>query len=131
MTVSSVYVGVLADDPAREYTVNGAPVARFPLSCVVPPEAARYAGNVAVTVETDGELAELVLRDLRAGDRLLVVGDLAVSPPDPGRHGATDLYVRARHVGLDVTSTGWHRDHPMPPAAAVLEERTADPSVHW
>lgn len=130
MTVSSVYVGVLADGPAHEFTVDGAPVARFPLSCPVPPEAGRYAGNVAVTVAAAGELAELVLRELRTGDRLLVVGDLAVSQPDPARHGATDLYVRARHIGLDVTSTGWHRDHSMPPAA-VAAEQPADPSFHW
>lgn len=130
MTVSSVYVGVIADGPAREYTVDGAPVARFPLSCDVLPDPGRYAGNVAVTVEVAGELAERVLRDLRGGDRLLVVGELAASPPDPFRRGATDLYVRAHHIGLDVTSTGWHRDRPAPPAVPAANA-SADPSVHW
>jgi single-stranded DNA-binding protein len=136
MTVSSVFVGVLADGPAREYTMDGAPVARFPLSCPVPPGMGRYVERgteqVSVTVEASDELAELVLRELRAGDRLVVVGGLAVSQPDPGRHGATDLYVRASRIGLDVTSTGWHRDHTAgPPAVDAVRRTDVGARFHW
>ncbi|GAA3517358.1 single-stranded DNA-binding protein [Actinocatenispora rupis] len=133
MSVSSLYVGRIPDGPVRDYTLDGALLARFAVCCPVctaPPgiTGGTTEDEVSITVEAAGPLAEEVLRHLRAGDRVLVVGGLASSPPDPTRRGATDLYVRAVHVGLDLTTAGWRRDPvPVPSGAAA----TGHPEYHW
>ncbi|HEY3505644.1 MAG TPA: hypothetical protein VGN37_23015 [Actinocatenispora sp.] len=136
MSVSTLYVGRVPDAPVRDYTLDGALLARFALCCPVSTDSPGITGGaeadeVTITVQTAGPLAEHVLRHLRPRDRVLVVGGLAESRPDPTRRGATDLYVRATHVGLDVTTGGWHRD----PVPAGLDELTVPaehhPEYHW
>ncbi|MGA8114318.1 MAG: hypothetical protein WCA46_11695 [Actinocatenispora sp.] len=136
MSVSSLYVGRLADNPVRDYTLDGSPLARFLLCCPAAANPARPVGTegpggaddeVAIAVQAADTLAELVLRDLHRGDRLLVVGGLATSPPDATRRGATDLFVRASHIGLDVTTGGWRRD----PVEAAPVSTAFHPEYHW
>lgn|GEM_PF-6957967 len=133
MSVSNLYLGRLPDDPTRDYTLGGEPLARFALRC---PVSAAPAGlgrpgetEVTVGVRATGDLAERVLAQLRAGDRVLVAGALAASPPDPARRGASDVLVEASHVGLDLDTGGWHRD-PVPVGAAE-HAATGHPEYHW
>jgi hypothetical protein len=136
VNVSTLYVGRVPDAPVRDYTLDGALLARFALCCPVSadPTGGTDGGTVdevTIAVQAAGPLAEHVLRHLRAGDRAIVVGGLAESLPDPTRRGATDLYVRATHVGLDVTTGGWHRD-PVPAGLGELRVPVEHhPEYHW
>ncbi len=135
MGIASLYLGRVADNPMREYTLDGAPLARFVLCCPADGGDGRPSfgepptepDEVHIAVETSGELADLALRNLRRGDQVLVFGGLATSPPDPGRRGATDLYVRAQHIGLEVTTDGWHRE----PEAPAPVSTGSHPEFHW
>ena len=64
------------------------------------------------------------------GDRVLLAGGLASAPPDAARHGATDVYLAASHIGLDLTTEGWHRDPPVAVGAAPAPA-LAHPEYHW
>ncbi|BCJ36795.1 hypothetical protein Athai_42980 [Actinocatenispora thailandica] len=133
MSVSNLYLGRLPEDPAREYSLAGESVASFALRCPVsaaPPGVGRPGEtSVLVAVQATGALAEEVLGQLRAGDRVLVAGSLAASPPDPDRLGASDVLVHAQHVGLDLDTGGWHRD-PVPVRVGETAP-TGHPEYHW
>lgn len=123
-TVPTLYVGALAANPERDYGLDGAPVARFTL---------RYAGDAGhetrIPVQADAGLAELVLRDLRGGDQVLVVGSLGTMPPDAARRGATDLCLHADHIGLELTAPGWRRE-PAPATGSVVDVPVGG-AHHW
>lgn len=123
-TVPTLYVGALAGNPERDYGLDGVPVARFTLSYF-----SDAGDETRIPVHAAAGLAELVLRDLRSGDQVLVVGSLATAPPDPSRRGATDLYLYADHIGLDLAAPGWRRDPPSPTGSTV--DAPVGGAHHW
>jgi primosomal replication protein N len=132
-TVPALYVGALAANPERDYGLDGIPVARFTLRCAGDTDDETRIDETRIPVRAAAGLADLVLRDLRRGDRVLVVGSLAAAPPDAARRGAADLCLHADRIGLDLTATGWRRDPP--PATGSIVEPAADAPAggahHW
>lgn len=127
-TVPALYVGALAANPERDYGLDGVPVARFTLRCADDTD-----DETRIPVRAAAGLADLVLRGLRRGDRVLVVGSLASAPPDAARRAAADLYLHARRIGLDLTTAGWRRDPPplTGPAVGAATDTPVGGAHHW